>query len=174
MAKNQISLYIKELWHKESNGNHQSTPNPKYEGKSLNNRNFILKCMEKYAQWKILFRDTKWLLSNMPYRGRDDRAVWACALARYNMAAPLSTCTVEEQRSVVRFDVNTSLKSVPVTPHVRKLRASRNQFQFVLQNFPWCRRSIRVFLISLYRARMKVCCAQWQWRHFPRPFLRRR
>ena len=43
-----------------------------YEGKSLNNRNFILKCMEKYAQRKILFLETKWLLSNMPYRGRDD------------------------------------------------------------------------------------------------------
>jgi hypothetical protein len=54
----------------------------KYEGKSLNNRNFILKWMEKYAQRKFLFRDTKWLLSNMPYRGRDDRAVWACAIAR--------------------------------------------------------------------------------------------
>ena len=52
-----------------------------YEGKSLNNRNFILKCMEKYAQWKILFRDTKWLLNNKPYRGRDDQAVWACAIA---------------------------------------------------------------------------------------------
>jgi hypothetical protein len=38
--------------------------------------------MEKYAQWKILFWDTKWLLSNMPYRGRDDWAVWACAIAR--------------------------------------------------------------------------------------------
>jgi len=38
--------------------------------------------MENYAQWKILFRDTKWLLSNMPYRVRDDRAVWACAIAR--------------------------------------------------------------------------------------------
>ena len=37
--------------------------------------------MEKYAQWKFLFRDTKWLLSNMTYRGRDDRAVWACAVA---------------------------------------------------------------------------------------------
>ena len=46
-----------------------------YEGKSLNNRNFILKCMEKYTQRKILFRDTKWLLSNMSYRGRDDQAV---------------------------------------------------------------------------------------------------
>ena len=46
-----------------------------YEGKSLNNRNFILKCMEKYAQRKILFQDSKWLLNNMPYRGRDDRAV---------------------------------------------------------------------------------------------------
>ena len=54
----------------------------KYEGKSLNNRNFILKCMEKYAQQKILFRDTKWLLSNMSYRGRDDQAVWACAVGR--------------------------------------------------------------------------------------------
>ena len=52
-----------------------------YEGKSLNNRNFILKCMEKYAQRKFLFWDTKWLLSNMPYRGHDDRAVWACAIA---------------------------------------------------------------------------------------------
>jgi len=32
----------------------------KYEEKSLNNRNFILKYMEKYAQRKIVFRDTKW------------------------------------------------------------------------------------------------------------------
>jgi hypothetical protein len=24
----------------------------------------------------------KWLLSNMPYRGREDRAVWACVIAR--------------------------------------------------------------------------------------------
>jgi hypothetical protein len=31
--------------------------------KSLNNRNVILKCMEKYAQRKIFFRETKWLLS---------------------------------------------------------------------------------------------------------------
>jgi len=54
----------------------------KYEGKSLNNRNFILKCMEKYAQWKILFLDTKWLLSNMSYRGHDDQAVWAHAVGR--------------------------------------------------------------------------------------------
>ena len=42
----------------------------------------ILKCMENYAQRKILFRDTKWLLSNMSYRGRDDQAVWACAVGR--------------------------------------------------------------------------------------------
>jgi len=49
---------------------------------SLNNRNFILKCMEKYAQRKILFRDTKWLLSNMSYRGRDDQVLWACAVGR--------------------------------------------------------------------------------------------
>ena len=53
-----------------------------YKGKSLNNRNFILKYMEKHAQWKILFRGTKWLLSNMPHRGRDNRTVWACAIAR--------------------------------------------------------------------------------------------
>jgi len=46
-----------------------------YKGKPLNKRNFILKCMEKYSQRKILFRDTKWLLSNMSYRGRDDQAV---------------------------------------------------------------------------------------------------
>ena len=31
--------------------------------------------MENYAQRKILFRDAKWLLSNMSYRGRDDQAV---------------------------------------------------------------------------------------------------
>jgi len=37
--------------------------------------------MEKYAQWKILFLDTKWLLSNTPYRRRDDRAVWARTVA---------------------------------------------------------------------------------------------
>jgi hypothetical protein len=36
-----------------------------YEGKSLNNRDFILKYMEKYAQQKILFRDTRWLLSSI-------------------------------------------------------------------------------------------------------------
>jgi len=36
--------------------------------------------MEKYAEWKILFRDTKWLLSNMPYSGHDDWAVWPCAV----------------------------------------------------------------------------------------------
>ena len=54
-----------------------------YEGKSLNigNRNFILKCMEKYAQQKFLFWDTKLLLSNMPYRGPDDQAVRACTIA---------------------------------------------------------------------------------------------
>jgi len=38
--------------------------------------------MEKYAQWKILFRDTKWPFSNMSYGGRDDQAVWACAEGR--------------------------------------------------------------------------------------------
>jgi len=31
--------------------------------------------MEKYAERKILFRDTKWLLSNMSYSGRDYQAV---------------------------------------------------------------------------------------------------
>ena len=51
-----------------------------HEGKSLNNRNFILKCMENYAQWKILFHDTKWLLRNMSYRGHNTQAVWACAV----------------------------------------------------------------------------------------------
>jgi len=59
--------------------------------------------MEKYAQGKILFRDTKWLLSNMSYKGRDDQAVLSLRSRPYNMATPLSTCTVEEQRSVVRF-----------------------------------------------------------------------
>ena len=29
---------------------HNSPDHNMYEGKSLNNRNFILKCMEKYAQ----------------------------------------------------------------------------------------------------------------------------
>jgi len=60
--------------------------------------------MEKYAQQKILFQDTKWLLSNMSYRGRDDQAVCLSLRSRpYNMAAPLSTCTMEEQRSVIHF-----------------------------------------------------------------------
>ena len=36
--------------------------------------------MKKYAQRKILFWDTKWLLSNMSYRGHDDQAVWAYAV----------------------------------------------------------------------------------------------
>jgi hypothetical protein len=53
-----------------------------YVGKSLNNRNFILKCMEKYTQRKILFWDTKWMLKNMSYGGHANRAVWACATAR--------------------------------------------------------------------------------------------
>jgi hypothetical protein len=44
-----------------------------------------------------------------------------------------------------------------------KTQASRNQFQFVSQIFPWCHPSIRASLISLDRARMKVCCAQSQW-----------
>ena len=38
--------------------------------------------MEKYAQWKILFWDTKWLLSNMSCRCRDYQAVSACAVGR--------------------------------------------------------------------------------------------
>jgi len=38
--------------------------------------------MKKYTQRKILFRDTKWLLSNMSYRGRADQAVWAYAVGR--------------------------------------------------------------------------------------------
>jgi hypothetical protein len=46
-----------------------------YERKSLSNRNFILKCMEKYAERKIVFWDTKWFLRNMPYRDHDNRAV---------------------------------------------------------------------------------------------------
>ena len=74
-----------------------------YEGKSLNNRNFILKCVEKYVQRKILFRDTKWLLSNMSYVGSWRSRSLSLRSRPYNMAAPLSTCTVEEQRSVIRF-----------------------------------------------------------------------
>ena len=42
--------------------------------------NVFLKCMKKYGQRKILFRDTNWLLSNMSYRDREDQAVWACAV----------------------------------------------------------------------------------------------
>jgi len=53
-----------------------------YEGKSLNNRNAILNCMKNYAQGKILFWDTKWLLSNMSYRGHDDKEFTACAVGR--------------------------------------------------------------------------------------------
>jgi len=50
-----------------------------------------------YAQRKILFRDTIWFLSQMSYSSLSLRS------RPYNMAAPLSTCTVEEQRSVIRF-----------------------------------------------------------------------
>jgi len=46
-----------------------------YEGKSLHKRNAILKCMKKYAQRKILFQNTKCLLSNISYRSRDNQAV---------------------------------------------------------------------------------------------------
>ena len=38
--------------------------------------------MEKYAQRKILFRGTKWLVSNMSYRGRDELGVRTCAVGR--------------------------------------------------------------------------------------------
>jgi len=73
---NSVNIQYKNTSQKLTRATH------KYEGKSLNNRNVILKCMEKYAQRKILFRDTKWLLSNMPFRGRDDRAVRSFAIAR--------------------------------------------------------------------------------------------
>ena len=59
-----------------------------YEGKSLNNRNFILKCLEKYAQWKILFRDTKWLLSNMSYRS-NETPTWCNTVQVYISAESL-------------------------------------------------------------------------------------
>jgi len=59
-------------------------------------------------------------------------------------------------------------------PACSKTRASRNQFQFVSQTFPWCHRSIRACLISLDSTRMKVCCAQSQRPLSPAPLLRRR
>ena len=64
-----------------SNSSSSSSSNSLYKGKSLNNRNFIIKCMGKYAQRKFLFRDTKWPLNYMPYRGRGNQAVRACAVA---------------------------------------------------------------------------------------------
>jgi len=50
-----------------------------YEGKWLNNRNLIIK-----------------RLSNMPYRGRGDRAVWTCAIA---LTTWLSHCQLEPWKS---------------------------------------------------------------------------
>ena len=50
-------------------------------GKVIKWQEFYSKVHGNYAQRKILFRDTKWLLSIMSYRGRDDQAVWACAVA---------------------------------------------------------------------------------------------
>ena len=52
---------------------------------------------------KILFRDTKWLPSNMSYRGSWRWSSLSLRSRPYNMAAPLSTCTMEEQRSVIQF-----------------------------------------------------------------------
>lgn len=54
----------------------------KYKGKLLSNRNFILECVEKYAEWKVLLQDTKWLFSNMPYGCCDGQAVWTCTIIR--------------------------------------------------------------------------------------------
>jgi len=102
-----------------------------YEGKSLNNRDFILKCMEKYEQWKILFRDTKRLLSNMPFRSRDDRALWACAIARTTWSlhcqlAPWKGCaysgytTCSEIWDVDTSTVQSELGAVGLSLHVWK------------------------------------------------------
>ena len=54
--------------------------------------------MEKYEQRKILFRDTKRLLSDMPYRGSWRSSSMSLCNSSYSMVAPLSTCTVEELR----------------------------------------------------------------------------
>jgi hypothetical protein len=53
------------------------------------------------------------------------------------------------------FDVNTSLKSIPGMPHVRKLERHGISFSLFRKKFPWCHRSIQACLISLDRARMK-------------------
>jgi len=73
-----------------------------YEGKSLNDRNAILKCMKNYSQGKILFRDTKWLLSSMSYRGLDDPAVCACAVVRTTVNLRCGRATKRYSFSVVR------------------------------------------------------------------------
>jgi hypothetical protein len=47
----------------------------KYKGKSLNNRNFILKCVEKYAQQKNLILGNK-MTPSICHGGRDHR-LWS-------------------------------------------------------------------------------------------------
>ena len=72
-----------------------------YEGKSLNNRNAILKCMKNDALGKILFWDTKWLLSNMSYRGSWLSSSLSLRSRPYNMAAP--PWTVLRRRVTKRY-----------------------------------------------------------------------
>jgi hypothetical protein len=54
-----VFTWDSERYMKDSPGNRESLSMGLYEGKSLCNRNFILKWMEEYAQRKFLFRDTK-------------------------------------------------------------------------------------------------------------------
>ena len=85
--------------------------------------------MEKYSQRKILFRDTKWLLSNMSYRGRDDQAVWACVVGRTTW--PLH-CQLEPWKS------NEAL-FVFCGQRVWNLLKSTEEWRFSMETVVWVR-----------------------------------
>ena len=59
--------------------------------------------MKKYAQQKILFRDTKRLLSNVSYRGRDDQAVCACAVGRTTWPLHCQLAPWKSNEALIRF-----------------------------------------------------------------------
>jgi hypothetical protein len=122
----------------------------KYEGKSLNNRNFILKCMQKYAQWRILFRDTKWLLSSMPYRGRDDQAVPACATARTTWPLHCQLAPGNSKEALFSF-----LWSEGVKPEIYRRMKVQYGDSYLSQG------RLNEWVVIFQNGRQKVC--RWQW-----------
>jgi hypothetical protein len=56
--------------------------------------NFSLKCMEKYAQRKILFRVTKWILRNMRYI--EHIYIYVCMCVCVCVATSSKQCLLQE------------------------------------------------------------------------------